>query len=246
MGVDAVCFGRRGAVQQSWRESVHFGSRERVEPAYDILSIVNVIGFDDGPFAPEHRGDVLLVGVVCSATRVDGIVSGRIRRDGADSTRRMVELVRASQFGTHVQCVMLQGIAVGGFNVVDIHGLSKALAVPVLVVVRRPPDMAAVRRALFSDVPRGRPRVPGAARKWKLIEQAGALEELGPSRRSLKRSSGIATTTPRLWIQRVGLSIEEARRVVTATTLHGNIPEPLRIAHLIAGGLTTGRSRGRA
>jgi endonuclease V-like protein UPF0215 family len=207
---------------------------------------MNVIGFDDGPFPREHRGNILLVGVVCSATRVDGIVSGRIRRDGVDSTRQMIELVRASQFGEHIQAVMLQGIAVGGFNVVDVQGLSTALRIPVLVVVRRPPDMAAVRRALFSDAPTSRPRVPGAARKWKLIEQAGTLEQIGPSRRSLKRASGLGTAGPKLWVQRAGLSLDQARRIVTATTLHGNIPEPLRIAHLIAGGITTGKSRGRA
>lgn len=208
---------------------------------------MNVIGFDDGPFPRDHRGNVLLVGVVCSGTRVDGIVSGRIRRDGADATRRMVELVRASQFGSHLQAIMLQGIAVGGFNVVDIHGLSKALHVPVLVVVRRPPDMTAVHRALFSDAPTGeRPRVAGAARKWRLIQEAGELELVGPSRRALKRGSGVGPYGPKLWIQRAGLSLEQARRILTATTLHGNIPEPLRVAHLIAGGITTGKSRGRA
>ena len=208
---------------------------------------MNVIGFDDGPFPRGHRGDVVLVGVVCSGTRVDGVVSGRIRRDGADSTRRMVDLVRASQFAEHVQAVMLQGIAVGGFNVVDVHGLSKALDVPVLVVVRRHPDMASVKRALFSDAPEGeRPRVRGAARKWKLIQEAGELELLMPSRRSIKKASGLATSGPKLWIQRAGLTMDEARRIVRATTLHGNIPEPLRVAHLIAGGMTTGKSRGRA
>lgn len=208
---------------------------------------MNVIGFDDAPFPREHRGDVLLVGAVCSGTRLDGVVSGRIRRDGADATRRMVALVRASQFGESLQAVMLQGIAVGGFNVVDVHGLASALGVPVLVVVRRPPDMESVRRALFSTSPPGRVSVPGAARKWRLIVQAGVIEPLGASRRSQKkRPSGIATAAPRLWVQRAGLSLEEARRLVAATTLHGNIPEPLRVAHLIAGGVTTGRSRGRA
>src|SRR3954468_16879089 len=142
---------------------------------------MNVIGFDDGPFPREHRGDVLLVGVVCSGTRVDGIVSGRIRRDGANATRVMVEMVRASQFGAHAQAIMLQGIAVGGFNVVDVHALSAALRVPVLVVTRRRPDMAAVRRALFSETPASRPRVAGATRKWRLIEQAGTMEQLGAS-----------------------------------------------------------------
>jgi len=214
---------------------------------------VNVIGFDDGPFPREHRGDVLLVGVVCSGTRVDGIVSGSIRRDGANATRAMVEVIERSQFGAHLQAVMLQGIAVGGFNVVDVHALHAALRVPVLVVTRRPANMVEVCRALFADEPRRRPRVAGADRKWRLIEKAGALEELGPSRRAARRAasasggvSGIRTEAPRLWVQRAGLTLDEARRLVADTTLHGNIPEPLRLAHLIAGGVTTGKSRGRA
>ena len=190
---------------------------------------------------------MLLVGVVCSGTRIDGVISGRIRRDGANATRAMIDIVRASQFGMHVQAIMLQGIAVGGFNVVDVHALSSALRVPVLVVTRRRPDMDAVRRALFSDTPLARPRVAGAARKWRLIELAGTMELLGASQRSLRRPpTGIRTPTPKLWIQRAGLSLDTARKLVEDTTLHGNIPEPLRVAHLIAGGITTGTSRGRA
>lgn len=209
---------------------------------------MNVIGFDDGPFPRQHRGDVLLVGVVCSGTRVDGIVSGRVRRDGANATRAIVDLVRGSQFGEHVQAVLLQGIAVGGFNVVDVQALHEALRLPVLVVTRRKPDLAAVQRALFADVPHQRPRVRGATRKWALIERAGAMELLGPSNRAERRAarSGLRAEGPKLWVQRVGLSMEQARRLVERTTLHGNIPEPLRVAHLVAGGITTGTSRGRA
>lgn len=192
--------------------------------------MANVIGFDDGPFVRTHTGSVLLVGAVCARTRLDGIVCGRVRRDGVDATRRMVELVARSQV-RHLHAVMLQGIAVAGFNVVDVRGLAEALAVPVLVVARRRPDMDAVRRALFHETPVVRPRVRGAARKWRLIEDAGASEPLGVGG---------------LWVQRQGLTLEAARRLVAATTLHGNLPEPLRLAHLIAGGVVTGRSRGRA
>jgi endonuclease V-like protein UPF0215 family len=143
---------------------------------------------------------------------------------------------------------MLQGIAVGGFNVVDVRRLSAELLVPVLVVMRRPPDLLDVRRALFSDAPATRPRVRGARRKWLLIENAGSIEPLGTSRRSMRRRgpSGLRSGMPCLWIQRVGLSLDAARILVRATTLHGNVPEPLRLAHLIAGGLATGHSRGRA
>lgn len=182
----------------------------------------NVIGFDDAPFARDRARDVTLVGVICARTRLDGIVSGTIRKDGENATRRMIELIQRSQFVGHLQAVLLQGIAVGGFNVVDVHGLHAALGLPVLVCARRPPDLAAMRQALFE-------RVPGAARKWRLIERAGPMEAL----------RGIQ-------VQRVGLTLAQADRVLASTTLHGKLPEPLRLAHLIAGGMTTGRSRGRA
>jgi endonuclease V-like protein UPF0215 family len=182
---------------------------------------MNVIGFDDGPFPRDHRGDVLLVGTVCSGTRLDGVVTSRIRRDGSNSTQRMIRAVQESQFAGAIRAVLLQGIAVGGFNVVDVHQLSDTLGVPALVVMRRVPDMEAIRRAVL--------RVPGGRRKWSLIESAGAIEPLAS-----------------LWVQRVGLSMAEAGRLVRATTLHGHLPEALRLAHLIAGGVVTGRSRGRA
>lgn len=209
---------------------------------------MNTIGFDDGPFDRMRRGSVLLVGAVCSRTRLDGVVSGKIRRDGNDSARVMIELIERSQFRAALQVVLLQGIAVGGFNVVDVHRLSEALRLPVLIISRRKPDHAAVERALFSTDPPGRPRVAGARHKWQLIQAAGPMELLEPSRRALRRAAatGTAPRDQRLWIQRVGLSLAEARDVIHATTLHGNLPEPLRLAHLIAGGIVTGRSRGRA
>jgi endonuclease V-like protein UPF0215 family len=182
----------------------------------------NVVGFDDGPFVRQRRGqDVLLVGAVCARTRLDGVLTGRVRHDGWNATARMAELVSTSQFADHIQAVLLNGIAVGGFNVVDIHQLSERLGRPVLVVARRPPRLEKIRTAL-GNLPRGK-------RRWALIERAGPMEPVGG-----------------VMVQRAGLSLAEASRLLAATTLHGNLPEPLRLAHLIAGGVTTGRSRGRA
>ena len=186
-------------------------------------AIANVIGFDDGPFDKFRRGgrDVLLVGAVCARTRLDGVVSGHVRRDGRNATARMVELIRGSQFDRHVRAVLLSGIAVGGFNVVDIHALSAALARPVIVVARRPPRFAKIRVALA--------RVRGGDRKWALIEAAGPMEPVGG-----------------IYVQRSGISLADTAAMLEATTLHGKLPEPLRLAHLIAGGVVSGVSRGRA
>ena len=45
----------------------------------------NVVGFDDAPFARSHRGDVKVVGAVYAGLRLDGILVGRVRRDGANA-----------------------------------------------------------------------------------------------------------------------------------------------------------------
>jgi uncharacterized protein len=184
--------------------------------------ITNVVGFDDAPFEHSHRGDVRIVGAVCARTRLDGVLSGKVRRDGVNATDTLIELVARSKFRGHVRAVMLQGIALAGFNVVDLRRLSAALGVPVVVMVRRAPRMHLVEQALLQ-------RTPGGARKWKLIQSAGPMEQLGA-----------------IWVHRVGIERGDTAALLAATTLHGNVPEPLRLAHLIAGGVTTGQSRGRA
>jgi endonuclease V-like protein UPF0215 family len=186
-----------------------------------VRAFSNVAGFDDGPFARAARGDVLLVGAVCARTRLDGVLTGRVRKDGANATARIAALLGDSPFHAHVQAVLLNGIAVGGFNVIDIHALAERLQRPVMVVARRPARMHLIQRALQS--------LPGGARKWRLIERAGPMEPVGG-----------------LYVQRAGLGLAEARVLLESTTLHGRLPEPLRLAHLIAGGVVTGTSRGRA
>lgn len=182
----------------------------------------HVMGFDDAPFDRHYRGDVTVVGTLFAGSRLDGVVSGRVRKDGANSTRVLSSLSRGSRFGAHLHAILLQGIALGGFNVVDIAALHAATRLPVLVVARRRPNLAAIRQALLT-------RVPGGRRKWALIERAGPMEPV----------AGV-------FVQRAGLDLAEAQALLDATTLHGKIPEPLRTAHLIAGGLGSGASRGRA
>jgi endonuclease V-like protein UPF0215 family len=182
----------------------------------------NVVGFDDAPFARAHRGDVPVFGAVYADERLVGVLRSEVRRDGRNATAKLGSALEGSKFREHVQCVLLQGIALGGFNVVDLHALHERLAVPVVVVVRHAPDLRAIERALLRHV-------PGGARKWALIQQAGPMEACGE-----------------VFVQRAGLSLAEAHATVLRHSREGNVPEPLRVAHLIAGGITDGESRGRA
>ncbi|ACL73752.1 DUF99 family protein [Thioalkalivibrio sulfidiphilus] len=182
----------------------------------------HVVGFDDAPFARSHRGDVLVAGAVFAGARLDGVLSTRVRRDGANATGRLAACIIASKFHAQLHAVLLQGIAFAGFNVVDLEGLHRETGLPVLVVARRKPSLSTIRRALLDHV-------PGGKRKWRLIEAAGPMEPL----------AGV-------FVQRQGIGETQARRLIENLQINGLMPEPLRVAHMIAGGVTTGESRHRA
>jgi len=181
----------------------------------------NIIGFDDAPFPAAHTGRVKFVGTVYAKTRLDGILIGDVQRDGTNAARNLARLVAESKFAQSVQLIMLQGIALAGFNVVDVFELHEKLGLPVLVVARKCPDMSAIHAALL--------QLRGGHRKWTLIERLGPMEKLSS-----------------VYVQRVGLTIEQAKAALRQSTVTGSITEPLRVAHLIAGALVKGQSSGRA
>lgn len=181
-------------------------------------AFAHAIGFDDAPFAREWRGDVAIFGTVYARHTLHAVVSGKVRRDGQNSTRELIRLTCGS--AEHLQLILLQGIALAGFNVVDIHALHKQTGLPVLVVARRQPRLELVRSAVLG--------LPGGQQKWRLIQAAGEMEPCGT-----------------VWVQRAGLSLAEAAQALALHTHSGHIPEPLRTAHLIAGGVTRGSSAGQ-
>lgn len=109
----------------------------------------HIIGFDDAPFDRSHRGAVRVVGAVYAAKRLEGIVTGYVMRDGRDATDVLASLVNESKFAAHLQLVMLQGLTLAGFNVVDLQRLHRLLDLPVLVVARKAPDLQSIREALL-------------------------------------------------------------------------------------------------
>jgi hypothetical protein len=50
----------------------------------------------------------------------------------------------------------------------------------------------------------------------------------------------------RVYYQHVGLEENETKEIIELSTTHSFIPEPLRVAHLIATGIVKGESEGRA
>ncbi len=148
-------------------------------------------------------------------------MTSHVVRDGMRATATIRGMLTTGRLAHQAQAVVLDGIAVGGFNVVDLPRLSEALGVPVLAVMRRRPDLDAVRRALQ--------RTTHAGRRWRVIERAGPIWE----------GDGMC-------FQVAGAPAGLARRILQVASPFERYPEALRIAHLIGGALARGTSRGGA
>jgi len=181
-----------------------------------------ILGFDDAPFDKFNDKEVLVVGTVFRGGQsIDGIISCKAKVDGSDSTNKLIDLVRKTKHRKQLQIILLKGIAVGGFNVIDINELSKKTKLPVIVVMRKQPNLRRIQLALKN--------LKDGDKKWRLIKKAGEIQKIG-----------------NLLVQSAGIKKEKIKEILRISTLRGHIPEPLRVAHLIASGVTEGESRGRA
>ena len=109
---------------------------------------IRAIGFDDAPFERQGNAEVPLAGIVCAGTRFEGMVWGKIQRDGIDATDTVCRLVTDSKFAPQLHLVLLDGLGFGGFNLIDLPQLAARLQLPCVAVMRRPPNIEKVQQAL--------------------------------------------------------------------------------------------------
>jgi uncharacterized protein len=193
----------------------------RREPFPPEGRTLRAVGFDDAPFVRGRRGAVGLAGVVCAGTRFEGLVWGEVRQDGWNATEAIVRLLAGGKFLPQLHLVLTDGISFGGFNVVDLAALAEALALPCVAVMRRPPDLEAVERAIR--------RLPRPERRLDLVRRAGPVHRRGA-----------------FTFQVRGADPESAGRALARLTDRGAVPEPLRLAHLIGAAVRGGESGRRA
>lgn len=186
---------------------------------------VRFLGLDDSPFTFDDER-VRVVGVITrGASYVEGVLSRTVATDGRDATGALSDMVESTRFRPILRAVFLNGVTMGGFNVVDLDLLHRKTALPVVSVVRDEPDHEKARRALvkhFSDAP----------------ERLRILDRQHPE----PFRNGRFT----VWCTVRGFPTAQVPALLEATTVRGAIPEPIRLAHVIASGIARGESRGPA
>ncbi len=161
-----------------------------------------------------------IVACVTSSFYVEGFMCSEIAIDGLDSTDKITTMIKRSKFREQIKCLFLNGITFGGFNVADIQRIYRDTRIPVVVVLRRKPNMDEFMKVAE--------KLRDSEKRIRIIKRAGEIYEVNG-----------------LFVQLAGIDLEDAKKYLKAATLKGKIPEPLRIAHLAASAFVHGESRGK-
>jgi uncharacterized protein len=181
---------------------------------------IRVLGVDDGMFVPRTKGTADVVGVVYRGGYwFEGIMRTKITIDGLDATEKIAAMIKGSPFYEELRVVILDGVTFAGFNVVDISELSRRVELPVISVVREKPDLKEIKSALK--------HLPEFEVRWQAMKNAGKLFMV----ETRKGENPV-------YIHIAGILWEDAEKVMRATSTRSLIPEALRVAHIIASGLT--------
>jgi len=152
---------------------------------------------------------------------IDGMSWETATISGMDASDTVVALVR--RLGREdLGGVLLHGSVIAGYNVVDLQHVHDATRLPVISVSQEPQsNLRGILQAKFSK---------GWQSRWRIVEQNGPLQPLQ------------LPTGSTVFLQCYGTQAGTAGDLVKRLTRFGGIPEPLRVARLLARELTASRS----
>jgi len=186
---------------------------------------IRLLGIDDSPFRFTDKYGMVIGVIMRGGEYLECVLRRNIVIDGTDATLICKDMIKNTRHKKQLRAVLLDGIALGGFNVVDIAELYNDTNLPVLTITRDKPDFDKIKLALKKNFKDWKKR-------WTIISK-GELYE-------------VKTSDNPIYVKCIGINFEEAKEIIKLSTIRGVIPEPIRVAHLIASGITRGESYGKA
>lgn len=171
------------------------------------------MGVDDGPYHCGSRETLIVMTLYRLDGYLDAVMTGKVTTDGEDSASRIADILSNSRYLKQVRCIMSDGACLAGFNVLDIDELYERTSIPVITVSNETPNTESMMTALknnFGDW----------ERKLELITDHPPRE--------LELGDGVC------YVREKGITPEAADDAVRRCTVRGRVPEPVRLAHMIA------------
>ena len=167
-------------------------------------------------FQKEKLDKSVIAGVVMRRDLViDGFSSTLATVGGLDATESILRLYRKLQ-RTDINFMILEGVIISFYNIIDLKRLYEELSIPLIAVTYRESKGRIIDR--LKSLPDGEKRL-------RIYEKNGPREKI------------FLKTGYNVYIRFLGLKREEAVNLLNVFTLRGRVPEPVRVAGLIARGI---------
>jgi endonuclease V-like protein UPF0215 family len=185
---------------------------------------IRLLGIDDSPFN-FHNDNTRVIGVVMrGSSYLECVLSRNISIDGSDATFACIDMIKKTRYSKQLKAILLDGITLGGFNVVDMREIHSHTNLPLITITRDKPNFKKIEIALKKNFYDWKKRL-------KIIRN-GELHK-------------ITTKHNPIYVKFLGLYLEEVKEIIRISTIRGVIPEPIRVAHIIASGIARGESYGK-
>ena len=153
---------------------------------------------------------------------VDGFVFGGATLEGDDATDVILKMYKKLQ-REDISYVMISGMIVSMYNIIDIKKIHGSLKIPIIGISYH--DSPGLEDTLKHHFPRS------FESKISLYHRLG------------KRERVTLGTSHNVFVRKEGCTINEVGQLLNKLTLHGSVPEPLRVSQLLANALLQEKSQ---
>jgi len=181
----------------------------------DAFQKMPIVGVEDGSFQKGVARKALLAAVLLRGMKIKNVKVTEVTVDGLDATQRLSEILSEWEF----VAVLLAGVSFAGFNVIDPTVIHEKFEKPIIIISKTKPDNKAVKQALQRHFEDWKIR-------WAIFEKLNSFHRIT-----------VSTGAP-IYVETIGMGVRLAANLISALSFCGRVPEPIRIARLIARGLS--------
>ena len=179
-----------------------------------------IMGIVSSWFQRDYSTKTTLVFVLirCPDT-VESVNFASIDVDGDNSTNTIIETLKSRSFG-NIELVLTKGISLGGLNLYDPNAIFNSTGIPAASLSRVPHCKECVEKAIKS-----------------LEFRVGKVQEEKLKILNCLETNAVTIKNEKYYVNAAGISQNELVLILSGCFKTGLLPEPLRLAQIIASGL---------
>ena len=163
---------------------------------------------------------ISLIGVVCRGIQLLHVSKGIIQVDGTDSTQEILKMYESNPYKNEIRLIMIDSPTLGGFNLPNPFEIYEKTKIPIILLPDKKPKT--LMSAIYSKV------FPEREEQIKFLKKLPKLESLIVS---INQDPKISRE---IFFHTIGITKNEIIDLLNHLSEFSAIPEPLRLAHIVA------------